>query len=82
MLDRNQLEKFKSASFPVCDISNLRDIREIKISNTKPKANRMIDFLNQAGNPYIFRVGDIAVKIEFEGGRDFSEAFVNSLCAS
>lgn len=82
MLNRNQLKKLRSAAFPACDISGLIDIRKVKIADAQSKANKVINYIDRVGNPYIFRVGDIAVKIEFEDSRDFSEAFVNSLCAS
>ena len=82
MLDKNKLQNCRAASVSTCDVSELKDIRKIEIASAQPRANRAIGFLNQVGNPYLFKVGKTVVKVEYEGGRGFSEAFADLLCAS
>ncbi len=56
--------------FRLCDISSckaeeLLDINEIEIDKRKAIDERVIDYVSFIGNPYMHRVGDIAVKISF-----------------
>ncbi len=44
---------------------NLRDIRDIKINQDLPKEERIIDFIRQIDNPYLFKCGDITVECVF-----------------
>lgn len=82
MITRTQLEKFRETSVSTCNVSELKDIRGVKISNLQPLQDRAKSFIEQVNNPYVFVVGNTVVKVEYEGGRDFSEAFANLLCAS
>ncbi|MEE3499728.1 MAG: hypothetical protein VZS12_11585 [Ruminococcus bromii] len=82
MITRTQLKKFRETSVATCNVSELKDIRGVKISNLQPLQDRAKSFIEQVNNPYVFVVGNTVVKVEYEGGRDFSEAFANLLCAS
>jgi hypothetical protein len=46
--------------------NDLPDISGITIKGSDEKA-RMQDFLNHVKNPYLFKVGDIAVRVVFSG---------------
>ena len=65
MLDKNKLQNCRAASVSTCDVSELKDIRKIEIASAQPRANRAIGFLNQVGNPYLFKVGETVVKVEY-----------------
>lgn len=68
------LQKLKNVSIMECDIGKLQDIREVKIDSKKKKEERLIQFISQIGNPYCFRVGDVAVKVAFaEAGDSFQK---------
>lgn len=63
-----RLRALKNCSLTQCNKEDLRDLESIVIDPVKPKAERMLDFLYQIKNPYLFKVGDIAVKVVY--GKD------------
>lgn len=58
-------ERLKACSVTQCDKDDLVDINSVVIDPAKPKAERMLDFIRQIKNPYLFKVGDIAVKVVY-----------------
>jgi len=61
----DKLEKSKNTSFDDIDINEIDDIENIKISRKKSSHDRIIDFITTVKNPYIFKIGNRLVKIEF-----------------
>ena len=54
----------------------LKDIQDIKFKDNMTKEERMAYFIEQIGNPYVFKCGDITVKIKYaENGPSFEECF-------
>jgi hypothetical protein len=50
------------------------DIKNISLDMDAPAAERAVQYLSQVKNPYHFRVGDIAVNVEFtEGGKSLRD---------
>jgi hypothetical protein len=50
------------------------DIKNITLDVNAPAAERAEQYLRQVKNPYHFRVGDIAVNVEFtEGGKSLRD---------
>ncbi|MDR2357918.1 MAG: hypothetical protein LBD92_07565 [Oscillospiraceae bacterium] len=47
------------------DISGLADIRDVVIDTAQPKAERIKSYLRQIKNPYLYRCGDIVVRVSF-----------------
>ena len=45
----------------------LVDLKEIQLDESKSIHERMLDFLEKVRNPYLFRVGDMIVKVNFFG---------------
>lgn len=82
MINRSELEKCKAAEIEFCDKSALADLRDINIDRGKPVTDRIESFVKQAKNPYLFKVGDVAVKVEYSGGKDFSGALSSALFVS
>ena len=61
-----------------CDKTKLVDISTVQIDQSKPKEVRMGEFLRQIKNPYLFKVGDVIVKISFrESGVTLQKAIEN-----
>ncbi len=60
------LNEMKSADIGTCDIGSLVDISNISIDATKPVPQKLTDFVNAVGNPYLFKVNDIVVKVSFD----------------
>lgn len=47
------------------DKSMLVDLNTVHIDETQPVSVRVASFVEQIGNPYCFRVGDVAVKVKY-----------------
>ena len=59
-----------------CNKEDLIDITTISIDRSLSKEERVLEFMEKIKNPYLFKVGDIAVKVVFnEGGLSFQELF-------
>ena len=56
------------------DINNFVDLKNLAIDKTKPIEERLKQFITDVKNPYTVRVDDTLVRIEFAGGRNFSDA--------
>ena len=77
MLDKTDLKMLQNADIESCDKNSLTDIKNINIDAGLPSVSKMKSFVEHVGNPYLFKVGEIAVKLEFEGGVSFNKAFAN-----
>ena len=53
--------------FAAVGYEDLIDLKDIKIDENKPITERMRDYLDQIKDPYLFRVGDIVVRVKFAG---------------
>ena len=54
----------------------LKDIQDIKFKDNMTKEERMAYFIEQIGNPYVFKCGDVTVKIKYaENGPSFEDCF-------
>lgn len=68
------LKSFQASSLTECNIDELVDINTVKIDAEKSKPEKYFDFLRQIKNPYLFRVGNVAVKVVFsENGNSFQQ---------
>ncbi len=65
MLTHAKLEEMQSVNIGAVDKDTLADVSRVKLDNSLPKDKRMARILRAAKNPYCFRYGDMAVKIEF-----------------
>ena len=82
MLDRNQLRALQNADISACETDELTDIKGITYHKNQRTADKMNTFIACAGNPYLFKVGETVVKVEYEGGKSFSDAFIDLIRAS
>ena len=65
MLTHERLEQMQSVDLGAGDKATLADVSGITFDNKLPKEERAARILEQVKNPYCFRHGDTAVKIEF-----------------
>ena len=79
MISVETLTNCQTADFLNCDTSVLVDLRSIKIDSSAPLQDRVISFVEQVHNPYLFKVGDITVKVNYGVGKQLSEALVSLL---
>ena len=61
------------------NIKDFTDLKTLTIDKTKPRNERLRQYIEDVKNPYMVRVGDTLVKIEFTGGRSFSDALTTAL---
>ena len=81
MLTKSQLDLCKAAEIALCDKSNLNDLRDITVDKSKSVMEKIENFTQQVKNPYLFKVGDVIVKVAYSGGKDFSGALSSALCS-
>ena len=77
MFSSAELKNCRAADFSSYD--NFTDLREIQIDESKKVPERVENFLEQVGNPYLFKVGDVFVKVNYKDGKDLSDSLITLL---
>lgn len=81
--DYKALDAMKNVDIRTVDKSTLVDLNSVQIDDTRPIPERIYSFLEQIGNPYCFRIGDVAVKVNYRSeGPTFQQNFVDLLRSS
>lgn len=75
MLNSFDLNLLKTAAIADCSKDSLVDLHDVKIDPSKSVVDKMNDYFEQIKNPYLFKVGDVRVKVSFGGERSFTDAF-------
>ncbi len=60
------IREMKNADIQTVDKNTLVDIRTVAIDENLPVEERIKQLVEGLHNPYCFKVGDVAVKIEYE----------------
>ena len=81
MVDSANLNLLKEANIETCDPDQLVDLRSVSIDREKSVPNRVRSFVEQVKNPYLFKVDDITVKVEFSSGKRLEDALLSFLLA-
>lgn len=74
-----EYRKMLNTDFSDVELEELTDISGIQIDRGLPLEERKQQYLKKVGNPYLVRVGNMKVKVQFTGGISFNEAFENML---
>ncbi len=77
MFTKLQLDECRKADFNTCKINDLPDVTKLNIDIDEPIINRAEKYFQDVKNPYIFRVGDVGVKINCSGDKNLSDSIVN-----
>ena len=77
MLSSAELTKCSAADFSSAEA--VTDLREVQIDASKPVAERVESFLTQVGNPYLFKVGDVTVKVNYKDEKELSASLITLL---
>lgn len=64
-LTREEIQSMQDVDVKTVDRDSLRDIRDVKVNTELPKQERILDFIQQIGNPYCYRHGKYVVKVSF-----------------
>ncbi len=62
---KDKLKMFENMSLSDIDINDVDELTNIKINKKKSSNERIRDFLNTVKNPYVFKVNNKLVKINF-----------------
>lgn len=74
------LKKDKEIDADKLDISELVDIRDVKIEKNKSEFIRIISYINQIKHPYCYRVGDVKVRVSYAGkDKTFTDSFISMI---
>lgn len=57
------------------------DLRTVSIDKSLPVAERLCSLWEQVKNPYLFKVDDITVKVEFSSGKSLEDTLLAFLLA-
>ncbi len=77
----NDFEVLRNADICTCNADGLIDLRDVKVNRKASLSRRIDDFIAQVRNPYLFKVGETVVKVEFGDGKDFSELLADVILA-
>jgi len=82
MFTKSQLDECRKADFNTCNMNDLPDVTNLKIDIDEPIINRAGKYFKEVKNPYMFRVGDVGVKINCFGNKDLSESIISIATSS
>lgn len=77
MLSRKQLEELKQADIKSTDKKELVDMKNLTIPIDRIYHYKLSDYFDFVRNPYMFRVGDVGVKVNFGDGKRFSDSIMD-----
>ena len=81
-MDRQpELDRLKNMDIEQCEADQLVDLRSVSIDKSRPVPERMCSFVKQIKNPYLFKVDDITVKVEFSSGKSLEDSLLSFLLA-
>ncbi len=78
MISSAELDECRTKSFSSTE--KVIDLRDIQIDGSLAVPERVASFLEQVKNPYLFKVGDIFVKVNYKDKKDLSESLLTLLC--
>ena len=64
------------------ELNGICDISGIKVDTTLPKDERICRYIREVGNPYLCRVGDTVVEIQFSNSGTSIQDRINNLVDS
>lgn len=65
MFTKMDLEQCQAKNINDVRLDELVDISTIKIDRDRPVVERILSFMEQVKNPYLFKVGNVPVKVTF-----------------
>ena len=82
MLKRETLEALQSVQLEGVAREELGDLKSVVLGTELSMEQRLIEFIRQVKNPYLFRVGPMVAKIGVGGSEDFTEALARGIASS
>ena len=82
MLKREALEALQSVQLEDAAREELGELKSVVLEAGLSMEERLIEFIRQVKNPYLFKVGPMVVKIGVGGSEDFTEALARGIASS
>ena len=79
---QDKLERCRNVSLDEVSIDDVDELSFVKINTRLNQVDRIIDFISKTKNPYIFKVNDKLVKIEFCNNGKKAEDSITSVIKS
>ena len=80
-MTRQELDVCTQADIDHCCPAELVDLQTVTIDRTLPVVHRVSQFLEQIRNPYLFKVDDMVVKVNYSGEKPFQTMLTELLTA-
>ena len=81
MEHQTELNFMRNMDIEQCEPDQLVDLRSVSIDKSLPVPERLSSFVRHVKNPYLFKVDDITVKVEFSSGKSFEDTLLTFLLA-
>ena len=72
-MTEEEFHRMAQADLREAVLDTLTDISEVQVDMEKPVADRVEEYVQKVGNPFLVRVGEYAVKIGYSGGQETLE---------
>ena len=72
--NKTALEHCRHADLMACDPARLVDLQDVHIDTALPVSKRLERFVQQVGNPYLFKVDGLVIKAVYAPGNGRSLA--------
>jgi len=76
MISTEQLQKLQAVNFSSEDRERLIDIKTIRINQSLTKTERILQYIDDVHNPYLFKVGSTIVQVQYGKGNQTLQASV------
>ena len=77
MYSKSELETLKNVDFSSYNVGELKDVPSLSFDVGESVESRAERFFTTVGNPYVFRVGDVGVKINCIGDKQLRDSIIN-----
>lgn len=79
MFNSFDLKLMRNAAIADCSKDSLVDLRDVKINTDQSVPEKILNYFEQIKNPYLFKVGDVRVKVCFGAERSFTDALGSAI---
>ena len=77
VLNQKQLNELKQVDIKSADKNALVNMNELQIPLDEEYYHKLSNYFDFVQNPYVFRVGDVGVKVNFGDGKRFSDSIMD-----
>ncbi len=78
MITKSQLDAYREQNIEALGRENLKDISSVNIRKDLSHEDKILNYIEQIGNPYCFLSGNTPVRICFaENGKSINQALEN-----